>query len=215
VTVGNGGWAAHSNFRTARARGRPLMSENRWCEFRDEYVKSAAYHEAGHVVVAALQGMPLQEAGIRVDSEGSGVSHYWHRCPGDHATAPSDQLERERTIIALHAGRISQTRYLGGADCPENAWASDNATICKLLEEMQPTGVSARRRADAKLRCKAEEIVSNNWEAIKCLAEAVLGKTPQPQADQSGCGRKAERRMSGSEVKKLLEEFGICATVQQ
>src|SRR5579875_2455932 len=102
VTVGNGGWAAHSNFRTARARGRPLMSENRWCEFRDEYVKSAAYHEAGHVVVAALQGMPLQEAGIRVDSEGSGVSHYWHRCPGDHATAPSDQLERERNNTAMH-----------------------------------------------------------------------------------------------------------------
>jgi len=34
------------------------------------YPESSAYHEAGHIVIAAAQSMRLSRHGIRVDSEG-------------------------------------------------------------------------------------------------------------------------------------------------
>ncbi len=191
------------------------MSGMQWHECRARYVKSAAYHEAGHVVVAALQRLSLQEAGIRVDSDGSGVSHYCHRLPGDRAKSGSDQLERERTIIALHAGAISQAKFF--PDCPEEAAASDRKTICELLEEMHPANHTAQSNANAKLQGKAGEMVSKNWGAIKELAKALLRKTSQPPAkggaDRLHGGRTTEKSMSGSEAKELLERLGICVTV--
>ncbi|MDE3181340.1 MAG: hypothetical protein KGM47_16985 [Acidobacteriota bacterium] len=193
------------------------MSGMQWREYRARYVESAAYHEAGHVVVAAVQNMPLQERGVCVDGKGSGVSYYWHRDPGDGATSPRDQLERERTIIALHAGRISQGKFF--PDCPEEASASDRSTICELLEEMHPANHTARSNTNAKLQMKADGMVSKNWDAIKELANALLGKTPQVPtkggAAQSHGGRGTEKSMSGSEVKKLLEGFYVSVTVRQ
>jgi len=188
--------------------------------FISKYVQSAAYHEAGHATVAALQGMPLQQGGIHVDSEGSGVSYYWHRSPGSPARLSSDQLERQRTVIALYAGWISQTKYFEDADCPQDAWASDRTTICKLLEEMHPTHPAARSAAQVELRSKAGEIVSQNWLAIGRLASALLAKpeTPQPPteiaAGWSQGKRKVERWMRGSEVAELLRKFGIPACVR-
>lgn len=65
---------------------RSVMRDIQLRRFISKYVQSAAYHEAGHATVAALQGMPLQQGGIHVDSEGSGVSYYWHRSPGSPAS---------------------------------------------------------------------------------------------------------------------------------
>jgi hypothetical protein len=43
-------------------------------EADDIYVESCAYHEAGHIVIAAVQNMPLRQRGIRNDQVGNGYS---------------------------------------------------------------------------------------------------------------------------------------------
>lgn len=196
------------------------MSNIELRQFIAKYVQSAAYHEAGHVTGTALQGMPLRQGGIHVDSEGSGVSYYWHRSPGDPAMSTSDQLERQRTVIALYAGWISQTKFFPDPRCPQEAWASDRATICKLLKEMHPTDPVAQSAAQEIFRNKAEEIVSQNWSVIEGLALTLLAKpeTPQPQteivAGWSQGKRKVERWMRGSEVAELLRKLGVSACVR-
>jgi hypothetical protein len=41
-----------------------------------ELVENAAYHEAGHIVVAVVLGLRLQGYGIHIDKAGKGVSFY-------------------------------------------------------------------------------------------------------------------------------------------
>jgi hypothetical protein len=183
------------------------------------YFKSAAYHEAGHITAAVLQEMPLQQRGIHVDTEASGISYYCHRSPGTSARSEADQLERERTIIALYAGIAAQTRFF--SDCPEDDWASDRATIRTLLEEMLPADSEARSTAQNNLREKAEQLVSQYWPMIEGLTSTLLAKpeTPLPPIEVENKwshGKKGvEKWMRGSEVVEFFGKFGIVAIIRQ
>lgn len=183
----------------------------------DQYVKSAAYHEAGHTTAAVLQEMPLRQRGIHVDSEGSGISYYWHRLPGDLANSENDQFERERTVIALYAGITAQRKFY--PDCPEEDWASDRATICALLEEMHPADPAARSAAQNNLEEKAEQLVSQNWPIIEGLASALVDRpyTPMPpieiEENWSHSKKKIEKWMQGTEVVEFLKKFQILAYI--
>jgi hypothetical protein len=182
-----------------------------------QYFKSAAYHEAGHITVAALQGMRLRERGIHVDLEGSGISYYCHRLPGDLANSERDQLERARTIIALYAGITAQRKFF--PDCPEKDWASDKATICALLEEMHPAGAAARSAARNNLEKQAEQLVSQNWPIIEGLAMTLLAmpETPLPPIEikekWSHGNKGTEKWMPGSEVGEFFRKFQIAASI--
>lgn len=71
------------------------------------YIESAAYHEAAHAVIAAIQGMPLRHRGIHVDSAGQGITFYWYKLPDGNLNVGAD-IERERTIVSTGAGLIAQ-----------------------------------------------------------------------------------------------------------
>jgi hypothetical protein len=85
------------------------MTNDGFAAFQAQYVESAAYHEAGHITAAVVQQMPLRSHGIHVDPKANGIAYYWHREPGDLANSDRDLEERERTIVALYAGRIAQS----------------------------------------------------------------------------------------------------------
>jgi len=40
-------------------------------------ITTAAYHEAGHIVVAAALGLPLRPEGIMIGEDGKGFACYW------------------------------------------------------------------------------------------------------------------------------------------
>lgn len=182
-------------------------------QFHARWVESAAYHEAGHTTAAVLQEMPLRERGIHIDSEGSGISYYWHRLPGDLANFERDRCERERTIIALCAGPISQRTFF--PDCPEEDWVSDRATIFALLEEMHSGNPAARSAAQNSLWEKAEQLVSQNWPIIEDLASTLVAKpyTPMPPIEieekWSHSKKRIEKWMKRSEVVDFFKKFQI------
>ena len=181
----------------------------------DKALKSTAFHEAGHTVAAALLQLPLLEGGMHIDMEGSGVTHYCHRLPGSLGQSNADQIEREKTVIALYDGRIAQSRFCPGFDDPD-AWKDDWATADKLLREMGPACTTLTRHA---LYERAKRILFESWHAVESLANALWAK-PQVQMPrceyESGWSRatkKQEKQLTGAEAKALLADFNIVCIV--
>jgi hypothetical protein len=194
------------------------MIDPRLAKIKEEYVNSAAYHKAGHTVIAAVQGLWLRARGIHVDPEGSGISYYAHRMPGDLSNSAKDQDERGRTILALHAGRIAQVRVF--PECPDESWAADAGVIGALLEEMFGADLRARSAAET-LRQQSQELVGRRWASIDSLATGLLSKswTEQPpieiKENWSQGRSRLERWMPGSEVVRILSGFGIVAELRE
>jgi hypothetical protein len=146
--------------------------------FLAQNARSAAYHEAGHMVAAVLQGLPLQDGGIHIDLEGSGVSYYCHRLPGNHVTSEIDTVEREKTIIAIYAGWVAQKKHFPNCD-DGDSWESDRATVSELLRELKHASLKATQRM---LWERAEQLVHMNWSTIESLALTVLAKPFTPMS---------------------------------
>jgi hypothetical protein len=170
------------------------------------YVKSAAYHEAGHTVVAAAQEMPLRHPGIHLDPDGSGISFYWFKKPGEVGT----DLERERTIISAGAGWAAQIRFY--PRCPEAGASDDVNLITELLNEMYSSGSQAWHAAEGRLYAESQRLVERHWSAIEALAVALWAKpwTPRtPDKEREWSKGRQEKWMDGTEVDSILQEFDI------
>lgn len=177
-------------------------------------LKSTAYHEAGHIVAAVLQGMPIQHGGIHIDMEGSGVAYYCHRLPGVPGHSESDRDEREKTIVALYAGRIAQFKSFPNIDCRDypDSWKSDWETAAELLHELLSFAQGA---SEMSLYARAQQLVLNHWPTIERLALMLWEKPilPMQQSEfQKGWshGReKQEKYMSRSEIQSFFEILNI------
>ncbi len=187
-------------------------------QFIAQCLNSTSYHEAGHTTAAVLQHLPLRKRGIHVDMEGSGISYYYHRAPGDPGRSEKNQLERKRTIIALYAGIAAQKKFF--PQCPdEEAHTSDMATIRSLFEEMHPTDLAARSAAQADLERSAETLVEGYWSIIDELASTLLGKQDIAMpAVEIGEGwsrgkKRTEKCMSGMELVEFFKRRGISACI--
>ena len=196
------------------------MREEGLSEWLARRVAGAAHHEAGHATAAVLQAMPLQAGGVHVDLEGSGVTHYWNRAPGDLAMSEEDQRERERTVVSLYAGDVAQRRFLF-PDVPDDVvFQRDMEKIAALLNEMCFSNSSEREAHAQALRGRAEELVLGNWEIVDRVASALLAKTVTPMSEDeiangwSQATRRAERWMSGAELADIFRGFHLHATIR-
>ncbi|HWY22281.1 MAG TPA: hypothetical protein VNX26_13735 [Candidatus Acidoferrum sp.] len=174
-----------------------------------EYVDSCAYHEAGHTAVAVSLGMPLRNRGVHIDTMGNGISYYWFRIIGDGSNAPSDILERERTIIAGEAGFIAQKRFY--CDCVYGGnWFDRDQTI-KLLNEMYPN-LDDWIAAQDRLVAEARRLVDVHWQAIEALAKAVLDQPLRPRPhdpERIWSADTHERWIDGNRVISILKQFQL------
>jgi len=177
-------------------------------------VKSTAYHEAGHIVTAVLQKMPLQDGGIHIDLEGSGVAYYCHRLPGLPDNSEISVDEREKTIVALYSGRIAQFMFLQDIDYRDypDSWKSDWIIAAKLLDEIFPL---SELLTEKYFYLRAQELIIRYWSFIENLASELWGKpiTPLPQSEYekgwSQGRKKQEKVVSRSEVQAFFAKLGI------
>ncbi len=178
----------------------------------------AAYHEAAHAVACAVLGMPLQDLGIHIDTIGRGITFNLHRIPGDLNNAPNDVIQRERSIVMIKAGYAANVKLVTNAD--KNLGACDRQEECKLLDEMYPGGSRAWFEADAKLNAEAIHLVDKNWDAIRFLAQYLLGKpvtlrTAESFAKWTASHDSYEQWMDGQEVAETLRKFGLTTIVRK
>jgi hypothetical protein len=163
------------------------------------------------MVAAVLQGLPLQDGGIHIDLEGSGVSYYCHRLPGNHVTSEIDTVEREKTIIAIYAAWVAQKKHFPNCD-DSDSWDSDRATVTTLLKELKP---ATPKITQHMLWERAKQLVDANWSTIKGLAFALLAKpvTPLSQLEfEKGWSKGTkmhEKFMSRAEVEDFLRKIPI------
>jgi hypothetical protein len=177
-------------------------------------LKSTAYHEAGHIVAAVLQGMPLHDGGIHIDMEGSGVANYCHRRPGLLGNSDNDRDEREKTIVALYAGRIAQFTSLPRLDYRDypDFWKSDWATAEQLLQELFPSEVMP---PGTSFYARAQDLVTECWSIIENLSLALWKKPIRPmqrgefEKGWSHGQKREEKHMSRSEVRAFFTTLGI------
>jgi len=186
------------------------------------YPECGAYHEAGHTVVAAAQGMSLSIHGVHVDRDGKGISYYDYRKP--EPVRREFDKKGEHTIISLFAGLIAQQKFY--ANCSTAGSSEDNDWIERLLPQMYLGGPSVAEmktsevklnEARQKLRAEASQLVNEHWIAIDTLAKALWAKPLMPRlpGEPEKCWSllPEEKTIDGAGIVAILKEFGICASL--
>src|ERR1041385_3142923 len=153
----------------------------------EKYVNSTAYHEAGHIVVAAVQQMPMRNFGVRIDSLGCGKAFYWRRIPDGSRDNVGADVERERTIVSTSAGYIAQKCFYGDAlteevqKYMEFSANADTSLVIELLQEMYSGNQALWFQARKQLWDRSIQLVEEYWKAIDTLAQSLLKREWEPR----------------------------------
>ena len=180
----------------------------------EQQIIRTAHHEAGHIVVAAVQGLKLRPEGLSVDERGEGLACYC-KDPGD------SDIERERVIIATFAGLNSEARFCNeqGFPVPEEMqqiFSQDSKEARENISRL--SSLSLERTAfqiEAELQASSEAIILQYWSAIRSVAAALLDRDWEPiRALKSGSvwslAEKA-RYLAGDELAVALKRVRIAA----
>ncbi len=178
-----------------------------------------AYHEAGHLVIAAVRGLALRPDGFMVISNGEGFCVY--------STEPDESdPARESVIVSSFAGYWGAKRFCDEFSCPDLLdpipetspdWRHARTIIAKLSDEY--LAADTLMTVQLRLEKESERFVNHHWLAIEALAIALLAKDPEPMrplktgqnwSDQTG----PVRYMDGEEAVEILAQRGIAAICQ-
>lgn len=183
------------------------------------YRESVAYHEAGHVVVAAARGLPLSRHGMHLDSDGRGMAYYKFRKTKRFYGGPS-KISRDDTLVATFAGLIAQQKFY--PECSVLGADDDNNFIDEHFQEMDaedsfPSLSCASLMAQTELRQESEKLVERHWAAIIALATALLAEPDTPrysnEPDPNWSRSQFEKMLSGERIIAILEGFDIRASI--
>lgn len=178
-------------------------------------ITTAAYHEAGHIVVAAALGLCLRPEGIMVGQDGKGFGCYWKEPDGTDASV-------EANVLASFAGfyaekRLRSMRGFRPRDYFGVIWSTDWKEA-RALEGKFSFGYLGDRNIQAvhdELEAKAEEIIAQYWPAIEALAQTLLGRDWEPKKPfESGTQWSESERakyVTGEEVVDVLAGLDIMA----
>src|SRR5262245_42115832 len=128
--------------------------------------EAAAYHEAGHAVVALALGRPIHRVSLTPDRAGLGLCEF-----GKGVFRPSeDWLERE-ILIAL-GGVAAEARFTG-----DYAWDAADRDLQYVRDlAVQRAGDRQADRLERRLLAKAEHLLAKpgHWRAIERIAAELL-----------------------------------------
>lgn len=137
-----------------------------------------AYHEAGHVVVGRLMGLPALDSDLlRDDDGGNGHTHFayprpWFQ-PRPGALTPAERDFVERLLTTFMAGFAAESRF-GHHDPEGSGYDVDQAA-------RQWVGYVASNQADREAALhgyveRAEALLARPevWQAVEAVASALL-----------------------------------------
>ena len=160
-----------------------------------------AYHEAGHIVVAAATGLPLRPAGITVYEVVNNVTDGF-------AVYAEDEPQREMVLMALLAGVRAQLRqfpnsWIGGAHSDE----------CKFREIVRLHFRDQWREMSEKLIPLVDQLLEKHWSAVAGIAERLveIPWIPVQNAEHPRATRK--KQLDGDAVAAILQRVGITSRV--
>jgi hypothetical protein len=182
--------------------------------------KCIAHHEAGHMAIAAANGLRLRSDGFCIDPLGDdGLACYFTQPDGS-------ALCRERIIVSTFAGFYAEkcfreeSAYHTDEHAPDFyfAFSIDGNDARKLFAEMQLESLSQTRESAtwADLQRQSEQLVRQYWLAIKALATALLAKDWEPlkplKSGDSWSNETTAKYVTGEEAVEILSQCEITAT---
>jgi len=151
-----------------------------------------AYHEAGHITMAAAVGLDLQHKGIivyEVQNVGDGWAFYWE-----------DNQQWKDILTALRAGQLAQLKkfpgsYFLGAQ-------TDVQKVSYLVAEHFPGVIHGNMEEEIKK--KANDLLNVHWSAVEDVARAVInaGWLPVAPGEHEQATRK--KHLDGNAIAAIL-----------
>jgi hypothetical protein len=175
----------------------------------------AAHHEAGHIVIAAVEGLRLRPEGIMVDTEAEGLACYC-REPED-----SDG-SRERVMLSTFAGCFAQNRFCKEHEYTEleylaRIWSCDWKEARGIATKLSDTYLAGRGigKTQEAIERQSEALVAEKWPVITAVAAALLAGEWEPVKPLKSGGQWAKgtsaKYLTGDDVAKTVGAFGITA----
>jgi hypothetical protein len=185
----------------------------------DTRIKIAAYHEAGHALIAARQGLRLRAEGIMVGRDAEGLACY---CKQPDAA----DVSVEANVLASFAGCYAENHFrrLQGyqeRDHETISWSLDWNEARRLVSRFSGDYLGSRTipEVNSFLEVRAEGLIAPNWLAITRLAEALLDKEWEPKKALKSGAKWSDAAMAkylfGEEIIEILSGLGITATCVQ
>lgn len=150
-------------------------------ESLDIQITTAAYHEAGHIVVAAALGLCLRPEGIMVGQDAQGLACFCKEPDGTDASV-------EANILASFAGFYAEKRLRAMCgykprDFFAVIWSSD-WTEARRIEKLFSDNYLAGRTipgVQETLEVRAEQLVAQYWSPVEALAQTLLSRDWEPK----------------------------------
>lgn len=179
-----------------------LVEEFLNCKDPTKAIHKAAYHEAGHVVVAANCDIGIgRSIGMCIDLFGRGYSEIRLRSPGDSADYP---ISREDSIVVLFAGRIAEMQF---DPLAESKSASSDLSRIKELQDEAPSITVLNGLED-----QSRTLVKGGWRSIEQLATELLRRPYEDRRESEDWSKcKVARYLCGEKISGILRFSGIVA----
>ncbi|MFZ0798220.1 MAG: hypothetical protein WCA13_21395 [Terriglobales bacterium] len=171
--------------------------------------EESAYHEAGHIVIAAVVGLDLRPAGIilfETDSVAGGIACYW------------EDSELEPVLKALRAGQQAQLKQFPGSEI--RGGQGDVQTFFAALKELQ---INRRGEMWQQISNEVAGLLSKHWPAVVEVATALLSQDSRPidttdtkyLSPEEQILAKSKKRLVGDDIVAILQRHGISARVRK
>jgi hypothetical protein len=172
-------------------------------------LEPTAYHEAGHIVAAAVEGLTLRPAGITVyritETVTSGFAAYREK---NVDGTPFDDLKREGMMVALMAGVNAQVKVSGEGTAGSG---NDADKFMKLLDEHYKDDWN---NTQDRIYARVQLLLKNHWGAVVAVASAVMEATWAPVEPGEFPEAQRKKQLDGNSIATMLKELGITAQVQ-
>ena len=180
--------------------------------------RCTAYHEAGHLVVAAYEGFQTHQIGVTV--QGNGTAHVSPQLPGRSTVEYASSRLR-----VLLAGAVAQCLILNNGDerCVAEALKNGNARndfakieeLARLLAHEQhggnldDEGTTAATDAIIKAHLnESKEILENNLSVLSGLGSAVIYKFVELEKEEPDDMNSAtDTELTAKEIKGFLDKL--------
>jgi hypothetical protein len=177
-----------------------LVEEYLSCKDPTKAIHKAAYHEAGHVVVAAECGVEIgRSIGMCIDLFGRGYSEMRLRSPGD---SPDYPVSQEDSIAVLFAGRNAEMQF---DPLTDGKSASCDLSRIKELQNEAPSITVLNGLED-----QSRALVKEGWRSIEQLATELLSKPYEDRRETVAWSKcKVARYLCGEKISGILHLTGI------
>lgn len=166
-------------------------------------LEETAYHEAGHIVVAARLGLGLRPKGITIWEAAKdvmdGLAGYW-----------DDGADWDKNLQAVRAGQIAQWRKFPQSDM--TGAGPDNDYFFRAVAEHFPGQLAANIWESVSK--KADDLLQTYWSAVVEIAETLIAAEWIPVEEDEHPLAKRKKNLDGAALVAILSSHGIGARVR-